>query len=193
MISEADWQGIKQTWFAMGSSRDLRNLQRHIQHKYRVKIALDELRIEANKRNWTAEAIQFDSKLNQKIDALTIDNLGRELAAERINGWRTLRGQVQEFSDILSTMLPKVKEGLKTTKVVSLDDARKFMETMLKVRQFMDEQEIPLLPTDDEAFGSIDYSNPAALGRALISAAEIRDISLADLEGMKEPSYGGKT
>lgn len=192
-MQETDWLNLKQTWLAMGASRDLRHLQRHIEHKYRVKIPLDELRIEANKRNWTAEAIEFDSKLNRKIDALTVDSLAKELAAERINGWRKIRAQADEFSNILTLMLPKVKRRIEAANVISIDDARKFMETMLKVRQFMDEQEIPLLPTDDEALGSLNYNNPAELGRALINAADIREIKIADLEGMKEPSYGSKT
>lgn len=192
-MQESDWLQLKQTWFAMGPSRDLRHLQRHIEHKYRVKYPLEELRIEANKRNWTAGAIEFDSKLNQKIDALTVDNLAKELAAERINGWRKIRQQADEFSNILTLLLPKVKASIQSKSVISLDDARKFMETMLKVRAFMDAQEIPLMPTDDEALGGLNYSNPAELGRALINAADIRDIKISDLEGLKEPSYGGKT
>lgn len=193
MIQESEWLKLKQVWFAMGANRDLRHLQRHIQHNYRVKMPLEDLRIQANQRNWTAEAIEFDSKLNRKIDAITIDSLAKELAAERINGWRKIRSQAEEFSNCLSLMLPKVKASIEQAKVISLDDARKFMETMLKVREFMDAQEVPMMPVDEDAIGAINYSNPAELGRALINAADIREISITDLEGMKEPSYGGKT
>ena len=190
-MQEADWLKIKQTWLALGPGRDLRVLQRHVQHNYRIKMPLDELRIEANKRGWTAATIEFDSKLNQKIDALTVDNLAKELAAERINGYRKLREQANQFSDILSVMLPKVKAFVDSAKTISLDDARKFMETALKVREFMDSQEVPLLPQGDESLNGVNFSNPAELGRALISASEIKGISIADLEGLKEPAHGG--
>lgn len=189
-MQETDWQNIKQTWLSMGANRDLRALQRHIEHKYRVKMPLSELRIEGNKRNWTAEAIEFDSKLNRKIDALTIDSLSKELAAERVNGYRTLRKQVAEFSDLMTLMLPKVRRHIESKAVISIDDVRKYMETLLKVRQFMDNQEVPISMGDDDALGAIDYSNPAELGRALIAASNIREINLEDLEGMKEPTHG---
>lgn len=191
-MQETDWIQLKQTWLAMGPSRDIRNLQKHIAHKYRVKIPIDELRVEANKRNWTIDAIQHDSKLNQKIDAITVDSLAKELAAERINGWRTLRRQATEFSDLLSLMLPKVKRHIESAKVISIDDARKFMETAIRLREFMDNQEVPLLPSEDDAVEGIDYSNPAELGRALLNIADIRELNVTDLEGLKEPSYGGK-
>ena len=193
MITESDWLTIKQTWFAMGSGRDLRFLQRHIERKHNVKIPVDELRIEANKRNWTAEALQFDSKLNQKIDALTVDTLSKELAAERINGYRKLRDQASQFSELLTIMLPKAKAVIEGSRVISLDDVRKFMETALKVREFMDAQEVPMLPTAEDELNGINYSNPAELGRALINAASIHDIRITDLEGLKEPSHGSKT
>lgn len=192
-MQETDWIQLKQTWLAMGPSRDIRNLQKHIAHKYRVKIPIDELRVEANKRNWTIDAIQHDSKLNQKIDAITVDSLAKELAAERINGWRTLRRQATEFSDLLSLMLPKVKRHIESAKVISIDDARKFMETAIRLREFMDNQEVPLLPSEDDAVEGIDYSNPAELGRALLNIADIRELNVTDLEGLKEPSYGGKS
>lgn len=191
-MQETDWIQLKQTWLAMGPNRDLRNLQRHITHKYRVKMPLDELRTEANRRGWTVEAIQHDSKLNQKIDAITVDSLAKELAAERINGWRTLRKQANEFSDLLTLMLPKVKRHIESAKVISIDDARKFMETAIRLREFMDNQEVPLLPSEDDAVEGIDYSNPAELGRALLNIADIRELNVTDLEGLKEPSYGGK-
>lgn len=189
-MQEKDWLKIKQVWLSMGSSRDMRHLQRYIERNYSVKMAFEDLRVEANLRNWTAEAIEFDSKLNRKIDALTIDNLAKELATERINGYRKIRKQSEEFSDILTLLLAKVRRQLETKTIVSLDDVRKYMETQLKVRQFMDEQEVPLSMGDDDALGAINYSNPAELGRALISSADIREIKIEDLEGMKEPSYG---
>lgn len=190
MLQETDWIKLKQTWLALGPNRDLRNLQRHISHLHRVKIPLDILQTEVNKRGWTVEAIEHDSKISQKIDAITIDNLAKELAAERINGWRKLRDQANEFSSLMTIMLPKVKKQIETAKVISIDDARKFMETLLRVREFMDAQEVPMMPGDEDAIGA-NFSNPAELGRALMNASQLRDLKITDLEALREPSHGG--
>lgn len=190
MIQETDWLKLRQTWLALGPNRDLRTLQRHIQHYHRQKIPLDVLQTEVNKRGWTVDAIEHDSKLSQKIDAITMDNLAKELAAERINGWRRLRDQANEFSGLMTLMLPKVKKHIEQAKVIPIDEARKFMETLLRVREFMDEQEVPVAPPEDDALG-INFSNPAELGRALMNAAQLRDLKVSDLESLRDPANGG--
>lgn len=191
MLQETDWIKLKQTWLALGPNRDLRTLQRHIQHLFRMKMPLDLLQTEVNKRGWTIDAIEHDSKINQKIDAITIDNLAKELAAERINGWRKLRDQANEFSSLMTLMLPKAKKYIEGKAVIPLDEARKFMETLIKVREFMDAQEVPMMPGEDDAIGA-SFSNPAELGRALMNAAQLRDLRVTDLEALREPSHGGK-
>lgn len=192
-IQESEWLQLKQVWMALGPNRDLRTLQRHIERKHRVKVPLDELRMEVNKRGWTFEVIEYDSKVNQRVDALTIDNLAKEIAAERINGWRTLRDQAREFSDLLTLLLPKVRKHLESKSTVSLDELRRFMETALKVREFMDNQEVPLLAVEDDAAIGVDFSNPAELSRALLNIGRIRDLGVDDLTDLQERGNGAQT
>lgn len=174
----------------MRENRDVRHLQRYIMAHHRVKLPIDEIMMEINRREWQAAAILYDREVDVRINALTVDSLSKEMAQNRIKAFQNMHRQVQEFSDILDVVLQKAKTTVAVAKTVTLAEARGFMETYIKVLQFRELQDIPVLPMAEADDMSIDYSNPTELAQALLNTTKIKDLRITDLEGLKEPTNG---
>jgi hypothetical protein len=85
-----------------------------------------------------------------------------------------------------------VKKAVEGKATISLDELRRFMETMLKIREFMDNQEVPLLGAEDEDAIGQNFSNPAELARALLNIDHIRDLNIEDLADLQERKDGAQ-
>lgn len=189
-MQETQWLSIREMWFSMGPDRDVRHLQRFIQSKFQTKIPVDLLMTEINARNWNIQALEYDAQTARKIDAATQDTMVAELASARLKAFRDMTRRFKDFGETFDKVMIKAKATLEKNKDVSLQEARMFMETYLKVLQFTNEVEIPLMP-DDDGIESGRIGDPADLARALLTAKKTGDMTIEDLVGMREQKRNG--
>lgn len=179
MLKETDWIRIKQIWLGMGPDRTPRSLQGWIERNHGVKLPLPEIQAELSTRNYIFDALEHDKKIARKVDAITVDTIAERMAALRLQSFNDMNQRFKNFGEIVDKALATVIKKAEFGKV-SIDEVRRLMETYLKIMEFIEDYEVPMIPemNDEEVINARD---PQALSRALMQQMKIRDMSLSGL------------
>lgn len=179
MLLETDWLKVKEIWCGLGPNRNPRALQGWIERNYNLRMSMQELQAELSSRDFLMAALEHDKKIARRVDAMTVDTISERMATARLQSFSDMQKRFSNFGEIVDKALANIIKKAEFGKV-SIDEVRRLMETYLKILQFQETYEIPMIPeTDDETITLT--RDPQGLARALLAAAKIRETNLSDL------------
>jgi hypothetical protein len=177
---ETDWLKAKQIWLGMGPDRNLRALQRWIEVNHNQRMPLELLQAEISSRNFLFDALEHDKKIARRVDAMTVDSLSQQMAQARLQSFADMTRRFKDFGDIVDRAMASVIKRAEFGKV-SIADARHLMETYLKVLEYQENYQIPMLPDMSDDPGASLPRDPAALAGALLAVNRIKDMDLDEI------------
>ena len=183
MMLETDWLKVREIWCGLGPDRNPRALQSWIERNHNVRISLQELNAELNARDFLIAALEHDKKIARRVDAMTVDTIAERMATARLQSFADMQRRFSNFGEIVDKALAGIIKKAEYGKL-SIDEVRRLMETYLKILQFQEAYEIPMVPeaSDD----TIELTrDPQGLARALLAVSKIRDMDLDDIRNGK--------